>query len=363
MQLDLKSIEARWARLMFDHGKSTRMGLWEKMATLIGNGVPILQALESILEFRKKMFGAKDPVCVAIEKWSVGLCSGMKFSAAIEGWVPDSERMLLAAGEESGRLDHSLRSAVTMLQAGSAIRSAVIGGLAYPVALILLGFGVMYLFGFKIIPSFDQVVGSGKWHGIAAAMVSVSGLIKDWLWLVGIIVPVLVAAFFWSLKRWNGRYRVILDRYPPYNIYRIVQGSTWLIAFSSMNEAGVKIERALEQMSVSSPPWLKTRILACLQGVRGGQSLGHALANSGYEFPDPEIIGDLEVYSRLSGFSDALSLLGNSWLQEGVKRIKTRMTVVFSINLIIVAILIAFMIGGMIAMQLQMTQILSQSLQ
>ena len=362
MQFDIQSLEAKFARFMFRVNGSTRMGLWEKLATLIGTGVPILQALDSILIFRKKMFGRSDPVCLAIEDWMISLRSGLRFSDATEGWINDSERILLAAGEESGHLDGSLRSAVTLLEAGSDIRDAIIGGLAYPAFLSLIAFGVMYLFGFKIIPSFSQTVGADKWTGMAAAMVVASGFIRDWLWLLAVLIVASIAIFFASLPHWNGRYRTVLDRYPPYAIYRIVQGSTWLIAFSAMVEAGIKTEKSLEQMSQNSNRWMKARMQACLGGMRNGENVGQALANSGYGFPDPEIIGDLEVYSRLKGFNEALSILGSRWLKEGVKRIQSRMKVVFGVCLLLVASIVAFMVGGMIAMQLQMSQILQQSL-
>jgi type II secretory pathway component PulF len=131
---------------------------------------------------------------------------------------------------------------------------------------------------------------------------------------------------------------------------------------SALVEAGLRIETALQQLSSTASPWLKTRIDACLRGTRSGLNVGESLARSGYEFPDREIIDDLGVYSSLSGFDVALSILGNEWLEESVAEIKERMGVVFGVSLLVVGLTIAFMVGGMMNMELQMSQLMQSGL-
>ncbi len=170
----------------------------------------------------------------------------------------------------------------------------------------------------------------------------------------------LMVVFFTTLSRFDGPVRIWLDRYTPYSIYRIMQGSTWLIALAAMVEAGLRIEIALEQLSDSAGPWLKRRISACLAGMRSGRSMGEALARSGYEFPDREIIEDLGVYSSLSGFEEALAMLGREWLDESINQIEARMKVVFGVSLLCVGALIAFLVSGMMDMELQMSRAMQQ---
>lgn len=359
---NLSSFELRFAQFMFKADKTGRRRLWLKLAKLISNGVPILQALETLYSRRATSGGAKHPQAIAFGEWMSGLKNGERLSSTLEGWTGDDERMLISAGEQSGTMEKAFISAARVMEARAQINSAVFNGLAYPFVLLMLAFGVLYLFGFKIIPAFSKIASPDKWHGLARAMVEVSLFAQNWLWLIAVIVAGVVGVFFVSLPRWDGPMRIRLDRYAPYGIYRVMHGSTWLIGLSALVEAGLRVETALQQLSTTASPWLRTRIEACLRGTRSGFNVGESLARSGYEFPDREIIDDLGVYSSLSGFDAALSILGKEWLEESVAEIKGRMGIVFGVSLLIVGLTIAFMVGGMMNMQLQMSQLMQSGL-
>lgn len=357
----VSSYEMAFARFMFKKDTSGRRRLWLKLAKLIGNGVPILQALESIHSRRVASGGRGHPQTIALGEWINGIRNGERLSPMLGGWVGDEERMLISAGEQAGTTEKALYSAARVMEARSQINKAVFGGLAYPIVLLCLAFGVLYLFGFKIVPAFTRIAPPEKWTGLARAMIEVSVFAQHWLWILAIIAITVTTAFFVSLPRWDGAMRVRLDRYAPYNVYRIMHGSTWLIGLSALVEAGLRIETALQQLSTNASPWLHSRIEGCLRGMRSGLNVGESLARSGYGFPDREIIDDLGVYSALSGFDAALAILGKEWLDEAVVQIKGRMGVVFGISLLIVGGLIAFMVAGMMNMQLQMSHMLQSS--
>jgi type II secretory pathway component PulF len=223
-----------------------------------------------------------------------------------------------------------------------------------------MAIGVLFLFGFRIVPAFTKVLHGAEWHGVAKGMILLSDFARDWLWIAVPVAASLIVVFFATLSHFDGPVRIWLDRYTPYSIYRIMQGSTWLIALAAMVEAGLRIEIALEQLSESAAPWLKRRISTCLAGMRSGHSMGDALARAGYEFPDREIIEDLGVYSSLSGFEEALAMLGREWLDESVAQIESRMKVVFGVCLLCVGALIAFLVSGMMDMELQMSRAMQQ---
>lgn len=357
----LESIELGFARWWFKNMDSAgRRRLWMKLAKLIGNSVPILVALESMYSRRKAIRGASDPQVIALRTWMEGMNNGKRLSQMLDGWVGPVERMLIAAGEASGTMEASLQAAIRVMEARKDINGAVVKGLAYPTLLVIVAFAVLYLFGFKVVPEFTKIVPADRFHGLAAFLIGLSDFARGWIFVVAGGVIALIGAFMFSLSRWDGRYRVFLDRFPPYSIYRVVQGSTWLIGLSAMLEAGVRLETALQQLAEMAETWLENRINAAIRGMRSGLQLGDALNRSGYEFPDREIIDDLGVYSSLSGFDEALSILGKEWLTEAVEQIKARMSVVFSVALLSVAVLVGTMVGGMMTMQLQMAQIIQQ---
>ncbi|MBP8275265.1 MAG: type II secretion system F family protein [Propionivibrio sp.] len=361
--INIQAIEAAYARFMFKHvNAGDRKRLWLKLSKLIGNGVQILQAIDSIKDRRIAAGGKSHPETIALEAWSAEIRNGARLSEAMQDWVGIEEMMLISAGEQSGTMQSAMESTVRVMESRKQISDALIGGLAYPFVLLLMAFAVLYLFGFKIVPAFTGVLHGGNWHGIAKAMINVSMFAKNWLWAVGAVFVGLVVLFFASLSRFDGPLRIKLDRYVPYSIYRVKQGSTWLIAIAALVEAGLRIETALEQLSSNASPWLRRRLQECLAGMRSGRNMGESLARSGYEFPDREIIDDLGVYSTLSGFDAALALLGREWLEESVAQIRIKMKVVFGFSILLVGGLVAFMVGGMMEMQLQLAQMLQQSM-
>lgn len=357
----MSGFELKFNRFMFSSGMDARRRLWIKLAKLLSNGVPILDALRSIHERRIESGRSKDPGTVAIGAWIEQTRNGHRLSAAIDGWAPRDEQMLIAAGEQSGRLDEALMNTAEIMVAKAKIRKAVVSGLLYPVVMSLVAMSVLVMFSYKIIPEFAKVVPDEKWHGTARLMIDMSNFTRDWLIVMIALAVAAIIAFFMSLPRWSSGFRLKLDKYPPYSIYRMFQGSAWTISLAAMVSAGVRVESAVQQLGEGAGNWLYDRTQSCLRGMRSGLTLGDALAKAGYNFPDREIVDDLGVYSRLSGIDQALSIIGKEWISESVETIQGMMKAVFGLSVLIVGLLIAFMVGGLIGMELQMTAIVQGS--
>lgn len=360
--IDFSAVEQGFAKLQFKHNSSMRRRLWRKLGRLLENGVPILTALESIRKRRTEATGKGDPIVVALNDWIAQIKNGGRLSSAILDWVTPQEQMLIAAGEQSGELETALNSTIRVMTAQKQQSSAIVKGIAYPMFLFALAFAVLYLFGFKIVPAFTGSVNNANWTGLAKAMIDVSSFTRDWLFVGLGLFAAMVCSFFIALPRWDGRLRVKLDRYPPFSTYRVMQGAGWLIAFAALVQAGLRIESALEQLNRNASPWLKARITACLRGVRGGHSVGEALVRAGHEFPDREIIDDLGLYSTLSGFDNALRVLGNEWIEDSVSEIQSRMAVVFGLSILLVGSIVLFMVSGMMAMQSQLQLVIRSAM-
>jgi type II secretory pathway component PulF len=358
----LDSFSGKLACLMFKASTNERRRLWLKLAKLISNGIPIIRALETLVSRREKNKQSTHPGCVAMKQWIRLLDNGYTFSGAIEGWCSNEERMIIYAGEQSGQLEESLQSVAKVLEARKAIKSAVIGGTAYPAFMILMALGGMAMFGYNIVPAFtDAVPGEVHWTGIAGALVSFSDFIQNYMLFILVGLLGLIGVFFYSLPRWTyrfGRVRIIADRYAPYSVYRVVTACSWLISFAAMIQSGVRIENALTQLSSSASPWLKHRIDQCMIGMRSGLNLGESFAETQMEFPDREIIDDMCVYASQSGFDEAIRIIGEERLAEGISDIQGKMRIVFGMSIVLVGALLLFMIGGIFGLQMQMTSAL-----
>lgn len=357
MNFDPKSIERKLNITLFKLNLDARIKLWRKLGKQLSDGINILVAIDELQKTRSK----SDPMHIALGEWSSAMKNGRKFWEAVKEWVTTEESMLLMAGEQAGELPAAFASVVTVAKSRRLIIGAVWSGLSYPTFLVLLSFGVMYLFSYKITPAFSMAARSDAWTGWAKTMVNTSTFMQNWFHWIALAFIIGIIALIASMPRWSGLSRVPFDRFPPYSIYRIMQGSSWIIALSALIQAGMRLETALEKLMNTSSEWTRVRTYAALRAIKSGKNLGDALLLSKFEFPDMEIISDIRVYANKSGFDEALRIIGDEWIGESVERIQAMMRKVFAATLVLAGGVIAFQVSGMFAMQMQLTQIIQQA--
>src|SRR3989338_3729880 len=214
--MKITDLNRKFAILQFKLDAQKRIRLWRKISSLISNGVPILTAIEDMHK-RASRKGSKHPDVIMYGEWIQLLRNGQRFSQAIVPWVSTSESMIISAGEQSGELVVSFKSAIELTHANREIRSAVSGGLAYPIILFGLAIALMWLFGTKVIPQFSRIVGAdAQWTGIAAITVNLSHFTQHYLVWSLLFVAALVWLLIYSLPRWDSPLRIKADAFPPY---------------------------------------------------------------------------------------------------------------------------------------------------
>lgn len=359
---DTKGANESWARFQFKSGSASRRRVYIKLAKLLENGVKIIDAITTMRDRRVRLHGKNDPMVMAMGVWAKRMSNGSPLSEAVAGWVPAQERMMIAAGERSGKLEDALLSNTEVMEAQAEIRSAIIGGVSYPAMLVMLAFGMLYLFGYKLVPAFGKMVPDDKWTGAAAAVVWISHWVQDWLWLPAMLVLVMTALCLWAMPNWVGPARVKLDSLPPFSIYRLTQGSSWIISLAAMVETGERIEDAVKTLGKNSSRWLSSRNTAILNGLRSGHNIGDAMVRAGTGFPDPDVIDDMAVYATVGGIDQALKMVSREWIKESVESIRSKMKLFFNVGIVTVGLVVGFMVSGLISMQLQMGQILKHGI-
>jgi type II secretory pathway component PulF len=347
MALDLNR---RWA--MLSTGPQQRLRLYRKIEKMLSNGLPLLRVLEE-LELRASRDGRKpnQPEAILLGEWRRVVQNGGGLAEGMEGWVPSAEQMIVMAGEQSGRTEAALRSVTAIVLSGRKIRNAVVGGLAYPLALFAMTLAYLYLFGTRLIPQFAAIEDPERWHGSARMLYQLSQFVRNWMVQCVLVLIAVFALLLYSLPRWRGRVRNWLDEFPPYSIYRLMAGASFLTAFASMQTAGFTVEKSLMRLSANAKPWLRERIEDMLFGVKSGLNVGEAMRNAGYHFPSREIVEDLCVYAQYKGFGDALTTLADEWVETGVERVSVQMRVLNGVAIVLLALLLALLIAGFFGIQ------------
>lgn len=350
----MSNFERTFIKLQF--GGTQRLRLYRKIIRLLQNGVALPAALESMWQHashdgKKK----KKAEAVIIDAWLRQVRNGKSLGVAIQGWVPETDRVVIEAGEASGDLPSAVENACFLYEGQKKIKSAVVAGVAYPAFLFVMLIGFMFLFGMNIIPQFAQILPREQWTGIGEQMAMLSDFVQGGFIPVLIALVALVILVVWSMPRWTGNLRVRADSIPPYSIYKLVSGSGFLLSLAALTKAGVKTTSALRTMMRDSKPWYHERISRTLGLVNNGLDIGEALYRSGLRFPDPETVNDLRTYAKLNGFDEMLMKLGRENLEDTVVRIQQQGVIMRNAGIIAVGITLAWLFMGIFSLQQQIT--------
>ncbi|MCR4917395.1 MAG: type II secretion system F family protein [Alphaproteobacteria bacterium] len=353
-------IELFYAKMVCRFSTDKRIAIWRKLVSLLKNGFTLVNALNRIQMIESKG-GAKpnEPFAICMREWEKSLERGMTFSEATRGWVPSEETLLLTSGNISS-LVIALENVGRIVIANKRIGRAVFGALAYPLFLLVLVFGIIIMVGIYLVPPLSEIAGTNMvWRGTAASLIWVSNIAGNYWQIFTIVFVTLLILIGASISTWSGRIRTMFDSLPPWNIYKIRMSVGWMMSLSAMVSAGITVPDAMRMLADSSNPYLRNILDKTLRYIANGDNLGDALYNTGTNFPNSELIGDLSIYADMNDFDKNLADVANDYLENSVKRIENLSNTLNTVGVLLISIVIAWVVMGTFQMQDQITAVLS----
>ena len=351
----LNKVEEYYAKMILQFSNKTRLKLYRKIASLMKNRFSLMDALDMLHDGASN--GGKnpsEPLAIAIASWGRSLNNGMTFSDALKGWAPDRERLMLSVGDVSD-LENALLNLIKVTEGSTKMIRPIVGAITYPAFLVMMSVLIIYAIGVYMVPPMIDAAPTVVWRGMARDLVDLSAWIKD-NWLVAFAsLPITMAVIYFTIGIWTGKVRAFFDYIPPWSLYKVFTGISWLLALSALVKGGTPVSTALRALRRDASRYLKERIDKTLVYVNNGDNLGQALAKTGLDFPDREIIGDLKIYSELDNFEEALDKLANDWLEESVYMIEEKAGVLNMAALLSIGGVIAWAVMGTFEMQDQIT--------
>ncbi len=338
-------------------GAKKREAFYRRTAAMVENGMPLAESIETLRDRAKRRFMSwdGDPDVIAMSDIVTKIQNGASFVQSIDGWVPRSDLALIGAGEMSGQLPEVLRVCIEAGKVVKRLRAKIFVEMFDPVLFAGVGFYLIYVIGSQMVPAMRQALPVSRWPAAAKPLlpmgeVATSGLV-GWLLLALLFLAVLSFATMGSWGRRGVRIRTFLDRIPPWSIYRVIQGASWVVGFSNLLQAGVRVIDALKLQAQYAPNWLKIRLEDTIVHVANGHEIGQALRMTGYNFPDVSLIEDIQAFARFKNFPELVRKLGDEWLADAEEKILGAIKAFaaffnISVNLVIVAVVI-----GMNALQ------------
>jgi type IV pilus assembly protein PilC len=179
-----------------------------QFSVMIDAGLPLVQCLEILGSqqenrvFQKILFEVRQEV----ESGATLADSLRKHPKAFD----DLYCNMVAAGEAGGILDTILQRLSQYIEKIVKLRAAVRSAMVYPVAVIVIAIGVVWIILWKVIPTFATLfAGLGAQLPLPTRItIALSKFIGAWWWLVFLLIGLSIFAIFRYHKTYSGR-RVI----------------------------------------------------------------------------------------------------------------------------------------------------------
>ncbi|GFO70270.1 type II secretion system protein [Geomonas limicola] len=292
----------------------------QELLVLLKAGLPILQALDTILE---SGVGKLQDVLSAVREDVKG---GMAFSQAFEKYPRIFPHLYIAsiqAGERTGDLPQTIRRYIAYLKRTEGFRSKIITALFYPAILVSVAAIAVSVLLIYVVPTFSKIyTDSGAALPLPTQMlISFTTFLRNYLWVfIGAAIAGATAFRRWKETE-SGRFAVdafkvkfpfvgpILSRYA-------VSGFTRTLA--TVLGSGIPIVEAL-RMSVGTlnNKVMERALLAAVVRVEEGSKLSSAL--EGIRLMPPLALRMLSVGETTGSLEEMLSDISD-YFEEEIER-------------------------------------------
>jgi general secretion pathway protein F len=255
-----------------------------QLATLIRAGVPLVDSLTALAEQVEKE--ALVRVLTTVRE-SVNEGTGFAKSLAAHPKVfPNLFINMVAAGEVSGTLESVLERLADFMEGQSRLKGKVVGALAYPAVMVLIGTGLVTFLMIAVVPKVTSIfanIGQAlPWY--TQLLIFVSTVVGGYWWLLLIVA---VGAVF-GVRRWlktpAGRlrwdtWRLKLPIFGRLNL--LVSVARFARTLSALLSSGVQLLSAMEiGRNVLENARLEAVITEAIESIREGQSVAEPLKRS-----------------------------------------------------------------------------------
>lgn len=332
MDIGLESLYLIWSKIKktvrhWQFGNKAQLAFLEDFYTLINDGIPANRAIEMMATLGQ---GVSREVALSIgEKISEGqaLADGMR------DWFAINIVEIIHVGEEGGALVETTKSAIKTLGQRSGALGALFGAITYPLMVISIScFLIVYLNNsvfvqFKLIKPVDQ------WPPAGQQLIYIANLIEDWWWLVVTAIIAITISLRISMNNYVGELRPLLDKIPPFSLYRRFVASQFLETLGLLVANGVVFKNAIKVMQYQAAPYLSSHLVMMEHLLGMGKGNVADVLSTGL-ISESDVLR-LRIMAEVKGFEHGLIRMGVHGSEQNIQTVKTIAKIVGGILLVV----------------------------
>lgn len=330
-----------------------------QMATLLGAGIPLAEALRAIIEQAETR-----KVETMFRTLRERITQGASFGEALAEhprYFSELYVNMVKAGEATGKVDQVLRRLADFLHRQRALQRKVVAALTYPIMMILLGVVVVGILMTVVVPKITAMLHEmGKTIPLPTQiLMAVSNAFQHYWWL-GCL---LIAAFSFTVERIyrtrNGRYTIdkLMLRIPVLgDVLRKTAVARFTRTLSTLLSSGVPAVQCLEitrnvvgnEVIARATDHIREKILE-------GADIATPLKNVGVF---PPVVGYMVAVGEKSGeLEQMLDRIADAYDEEIDVVTERATTILEPIMIVILAVVVGFIVYSIILPILQSTSL------
>ena len=247
-----------------------------------------------------------------------------RVSHLLEGVVPRSDAMLLAAVDRAADKPQALRALADAIDKQQQMLRLMVSYSVLPTITIPICYALISLLG-KVILVIDEATPvyarEALWEGMNGWARTIAAFAQDWGLESSIVLALGLVAVLWSLPRWRGAWRLRVENWPVYGLYRDFQAGMLFSSMAMLLKTGETLQGSIDDLTQRASPWMRWHLgrivdaldenpTATLDAFRRGLLSSHLLARAA------------TLHRSCASFSDVLIQLGTSEGERVLSRVK-----------------------------------------
>jgi len=319
-------------------GNKQQLAFLEDLYLLINDGIPANRAVEMMSEVTT---GITREVALSIEQ---KISEGAALAEGMRDWFTPNVIEIIRVGEAGGALNQTMKSAITALSQRGVAMGSFVAALAYPLLVISMACGVIVYLNQSVFVQFRAIKPEDQWPEAGKRLVEIAYLVQHWWWLFIIVVIAIGFGMNRLMTNYIGDFRPILDRYPPFSLYKRLVAARLLETLGLLVANGVVFKSALRVMQYQANPYVSSHLIMMEHLLSTGKTNIADVLSTG--LVDNSDLMRLKVMAEVKGFEHGLIRMGIRGAEQATNTLKLISRILGGIFLVIGGILIVLVMQG-----------------
>lgn len=343
--------------------RQERAELYDSLGTMLASGVPMLEAVETVIGSTRRRRSALRLMLLQVRD---DLRSGLSLGDAVArhpSWFEPGEVAMVKASQVSGTLPEVLRSLSARHERSGELTHRLIGALAYPALVSLVGLGVVVFLSVKTLPNLVAILENSRIEtpALTASVMGFGRLLAGQWWaiLLALVLVMVIAAVAADLAGRAGIHPPSwLRRLSPKVLRRLAVARVSL-QLAELLRTGVPMVDALRVLAPTTSGLvggLRRRLVEAADSVEQGHELSGALSDE--HWFDPEFRRLLDIGQASGELEVLLERIGQRYARQSNRLIDRLTALLEPCVLLILATLVGTVVMAAVLPLLRLQEIL-----